>query len=68
MAKADTIDKVHQMPQLNVREIDMQQNTGLALDYLGYQLQRQIEEAQRVASTWICKQQHQFKSSPACSH
>ena len=34
MVKADTIDKVHQMPQLNVREIDMQQNTGMALDYL----------------------------------
>ncbi|MCP3664630.1 MAG: hypothetical protein GY696_19425, partial [Gammaproteobacteria bacterium] len=42
MVKADTIDKVHQMPQLNVREIDMQQNTGMALDYLSYQLQQQI--------------------------
>ncbi|MCP3661304.1 MAG: hypothetical protein GY696_02230, partial [Gammaproteobacteria bacterium] len=63
MVKADTIDKVHQMPQLNVREIDMQQNTGMALDYLSYQLQRQIEAAQQVAGARICKQQQEVWDS-----
>ncbi len=63
MVTEDTIDKVHQMPQLNVREMDMQQNTALALDYLSYQLQRQIEEAQRVAGARICKQQQEVWDS-----
>ncbi len=53
------------MPQLNVREMDMQQNTALALDYLNYQLQRQIEEAQRVAGVRISKQhQEVWDSTP----
>ncbi len=56
MAKTDIRVKVHQMPQLNVREVDMQRNTGMALDYLSYQLQRQIEATQQVAGVWIWKQ------------
>ncbi|MCP3664983.1 MAG: hypothetical protein GY696_21215, partial [Gammaproteobacteria bacterium] len=63
MVKSDIMDKVHQMPQLNVREIDMQQNTGMALDYLSYQLQRQIEAAQQVAGVRICKQQQEVWDS-----
>ena len=63
MVKADIMDKVHQMPQLNVREIDMQQNTGMALDYLSYHLQRQIEAAQQVAGAQICKQQQEVWDS-----
>ncbi|MCP3666682.1 MAG: hypothetical protein GY696_29990 [Gammaproteobacteria bacterium] len=57
------MDKVHQITQLNVREIDMQQNTGMALDYLSYQLQRQIEAAQQVAGERICKQQQEVWDS-----
>ncbi len=63
MVKADTIDIVHQMPQLNVREIDMPQNMALALDYLSYQLQHQIEKALRVAGAQICKQQQEVWDS-----
>ncbi len=43
LAKSDTKEKVYQMPQLDVREVDMQRNTAMALDYLAYQLSRQIE-------------------------
>ena len=63
MVTESVIDKVHQMPQLNIREMDMQQNTALALDYLSYQLQRQIEEAQLVAGAQICKQQQEVWDS-----
>ncbi|MCP3664775.1 MAG: hypothetical protein GY696_20155 [Gammaproteobacteria bacterium] len=59
MAKLDIREKVHQMPQLNIREVDMQRNMGMALDYLGYQLSQQIEAAQQAAGAWICKQQQE---------
>ena len=65
MAKSDTREKVHQMPQLDIREVDMQRNTAIALDYLAYQLSRQIEAAQQAAGTRICKQQHKtWDSTP----
>ncbi|MCP3664107.1 MAG: hypothetical protein GY696_16725 [Gammaproteobacteria bacterium] len=40
LAKSDTREKVYKMPQLDVREVDMQQNTAMALDYVAYQLSR----------------------------
>ncbi|MCP3667542.1 MAG: hypothetical protein GY696_34460 [Gammaproteobacteria bacterium] len=53
------------MPQLNVREVDMQRNTAMALDYVGFQLSRQIEAAQQAAGARICKQQHEtWDSTP----
>ncbi len=65
MAQLDIREKVHQMPQLKVREVDMQRNTAMALDYLGYQLSRQIEAAQQAAGARICKEQHKtWDSTP----
>ncbi len=43
----------------------MQSNTAMAMDYLGYQLSRQIEAAQQAAGARICKQQHEtWDSTP----
>ena len=49
------------------REIDMQSNTAMALEYVAYQLSRQIEAATQTAGARVCKQQHKtahlFRSS-----
>ncbi|MCP3663074.1 MAG: hypothetical protein GY696_11355 [Gammaproteobacteria bacterium] len=65
LAKSDTREKVYKMPQLDVREVEMQQNTAVALDYVAYQLSRQIEAAQQTAGARIYKQQHKtWDSTP----
>ncbi|MCP3664982.1 MAG: hypothetical protein GY696_21210, partial [Gammaproteobacteria bacterium] len=65
LAKSDTREKVYKMPQLDIREVDMQRNTAVALDYVAYQLSRQIEAAQQTAGARICKHQHEvWESTP----
>ncbi len=65
LAQSDTREKVYKMPQIDIREVDMQRNTAVALDYVAYQLSRQIEVAQQTAGARVCKQQHEaWDSTP----
>ena len=58
LATSDTRARVYKMPQIAIREIDMQWNTAVALEYVAYQLSRQIEAPTQTAGSRVCKQQH----------
>ena len=58
LATSDTRARVYKMPQIAIREIDMQWNTAVALKYVAYQLSRQIEAPTQMAGSRVCKQQH----------
>ena len=53
----ETQNKVTGLPQLAPREVDLRVNTFVALDYMAYQLTRQIEEAIQQSSNRMCQQQ-----------
>ncbi|MCP3660926.1 MAG: hypothetical protein GY696_00280 [Gammaproteobacteria bacterium] len=58
-------EKVFKMPQIAIQEIDMQRNTAVDLEYVAYQLSRQIEAATQTAGARVCKQQHKtWDSTP----
>ena len=59
LAISDNREKVYKMPQISIREIDMQRNTAVALEYVAYQLSWQIEAATQTAGARVCKQQHE---------
>ena len=54
---------VYGLPQVSIREVDMQRNTTVALEYTAYQLSRQIEAATQTAGARVCKQQHETLDS-----
>ncbi|MCP3662971.1 MAG: hypothetical protein GY696_10820, partial [Gammaproteobacteria bacterium] len=58
LAISDTREKVYKMPQIDIHEVDMQRNTAVALDYVAYQLSRQIKADTQTAGARVCKQQH----------
>ena len=56
LATSDTRNKVYKMPQIAIREIDMQRNTFVAIE---------IKAATQTAGTRVCKQQHEtWDSTP----
>ncbi|MCP3661917.1 MAG: hypothetical protein GY696_05370 [Gammaproteobacteria bacterium] len=65
LAMSDNREKVYKMPQISIREIDIQRNTAVTLEYVAYQLSRQIEAATQTAGARVCKQQHEtWDSTP----
>ena len=48
LATSDSRDRVYKMPQIAIREIDIQRNTAVALEYVAYQLSRQIKAATKT--------------------
>ncbi|MCP4054030.1 MAG: hypothetical protein GY739_13365, partial [Mesoflavibacter sp.] len=60
MTQAGVRDRVFPLKQISCREIDITQNTAMALEYAVYQLSRQIEVATQTAGSKLCKQQHEL--------
>ncbi|MCP3665208.1 MAG: hypothetical protein GY696_22375 [Gammaproteobacteria bacterium] len=58
LATSDTRNKVYKMPYIAIRDIDMQRNPAVALEYMAYQLSRQIEATTQMAGVRVYKQQH----------
>ncbi|MCP3661237.1 MAG: hypothetical protein GY696_01880 [Gammaproteobacteria bacterium] len=57
---------VDELPQISTREVNMQRETAVALEYMAFQLKRQFEEATRRAGAGLCKQQQvNLENTPA---
>ncbi|MCP3664716.1 MAG: hypothetical protein GY696_19860 [Gammaproteobacteria bacterium] len=59
LTTTETRNIVYGLPQVYIREINMQRNTAMALEYTAYQLSRQIEAATQTTGTRVSKQQHE---------
>ena len=51
---------VKDLPKVSAREVNMQRETGVALEYATYQLHQQIETANHAARACICQQQRKI--------
>ncbi|MCP3661140.1 MAG: hypothetical protein GY696_01385 [Gammaproteobacteria bacterium] len=51
---------VKELPQVFSREVNMQRETGVALEYATYQIHQQIETANHAARASICQQQREI--------
>ena len=51
---------VQGLPQVSTREVNIQRETGVALEYATYRLHQQIETANYAARAPICQQQREI--------
>ncbi len=63
LTTSETRNIVYGLPKVSIREIDMQRNAAMALEYMAYQLSRQIEAATQTAGSRVSKQQHETLDS-----